>query len=79
MQEMQETRVWFLCQEDALEKEMATHSNILVWQIPWTEELGGLLSNESQSDMTKHTTYVNPNLLNLSPQPFPFGNHKVIF
>ena len=60
---------------------MATHSNILVWQISWTEELGGLPSmSHKQSDMTKHTTYVNPNLLlNLSPQPFPFGNHKFLF
>ena len=35
---MQETRVWPLDQEDLLEKEMATHSNILAWEIPWTEE-----------------------------------------
>ena len=31
-------------QEDSLEKEMATHSNILAWEIPWTEEPGGLQS-----------------------------------
>ena len=31
-------------QEDPLEKEMATHSNILAWEIPWTEELGSLQS-----------------------------------
>ena len=37
---MQETWVWFLSQEDPLEKEMATHSSILAWRIPWTEELG---------------------------------------
>ena len=35
---MQETRVWFLAWEDPLEKEMSTHSNILGWTIPWTEE-----------------------------------------
>ena len=35
---MQETQVWFLGQEDAPEKEMATHSSILAWRIPWTEE-----------------------------------------
>ena len=35
---MQETRVRFLGQEDFLEKEMATHSSILAWRIPWTEE-----------------------------------------
>ena len=33
-----------LGQEDPLEKEMATHSSILAWRIPWTEELGGLQS-----------------------------------
>ena len=38
---MQETRVRSLGQEDALEKEMAAHSSILAWEIPWTEELGG--------------------------------------
>ena len=35
---MQETRVQSLGQEDPLEKEMATHSSILAWRIPWTEE-----------------------------------------
>ena len=39
---MQETWVQFLGQEDLLEKEMATHSSILAWKIPWTEEPGGL-------------------------------------
>ena len=39
---MQETQVWSLGQEDPLEKEMATHSSILAWRIPWTEEPGGL-------------------------------------
>ena len=38
----QETRVQSLDQEDPLEKEMATHSSILAWRIPWTEEPGGL-------------------------------------
>ena len=39
---MQEPRVQSLGREDLLEKEMATHSSILVWQIPWTEEPGRL-------------------------------------
>ena len=39
---IQETQVWSLGQEDPLEKEMVTHSNILAWEIPWTEEPGGL-------------------------------------
>ena len=42
----QETRVQSLGQEDSLEKEMATHSSILAWRIPLTEELGGLQSIE---------------------------------
>ena len=37
-----------LVQEDPLEKEMATHSSILAWRIPWTEETGGLQSMGSQ-------------------------------
>ena len=44
----QETWVRFLGQEDPLEKEMATHSSILAWKIPWTEEPGGLQSKGSQ-------------------------------
>ena len=39
---IQETWVWFLDQVDALEKGMATHSSILAWRIPWTEEYGRL-------------------------------------
>ena len=45
---MQETWVQSLGQEDPLEEEMATHSSILAWRIPWTEEPGGLQSMESQ-------------------------------
>ena len=49
MQETQETRVLSLGGEDPLEKEMATHSSILAWTIPWTEEPGELQSMWSQS------------------------------
>ena len=42
LHEVQETRVQSLGQEDALEKRMATHSSVLAWRIPWTEEPGGL-------------------------------------
>ena len=45
---LQEAWVWSLDWEDPLEKEMATHSSILAWRIPWTEEPGGLESTESQ-------------------------------
>ena len=45
---MQETWVRFLGWEDPLEKEMAIHSSILAWKIPWTEQAGGLQSMGSQ-------------------------------
>ena len=47
--------------EDPLEKEMASHSSILAWRIPWTEELGGLQSTESQRvghDLTTKQQFV---------------------
>ena len=43
IQDPQETWVQYLGQEDPLEKEVAAHSTILAWKIPWTEEPGGLL------------------------------------
>ena len=46
---MQETQVQSLGGEDPLEKGMATHSSILAWRIPWTEEPGGLQSIGPQS------------------------------
>ena len=49
---MQKTRVQFLGQEDPLEKEMANHSSILAWKIPWTEEPGGLQFMGSQESDT---------------------------
>ena len=57
MRETQETLVQSLAWEDPLEKEMATHSSVLAWRIPWTEEPGGLQSIGSQSRIrlvTKH-------------------------
>ena len=45
---MQETGVQSLDQEDPLQKGIATHSSILAWRIPWTEELGGLQFMGSQ-------------------------------
>ena len=49
---MQETQVWSLGGKDPLEKEKATHSSILAWEIPWIEEPGGLQSMGSESDIT---------------------------
>ena len=45
---MQEMQIQSLGQKDPLEKEKATHSSILAWEIPWTEEPGGLQSMGSQ-------------------------------
>ena len=51
---VQETQVQSLDQEDALEKEMAAHSSMLSWRIPWTEEPGGLQSmGLKESDTTE--------------------------
>ena len=57
MQELQETWVRSLCWEDPLEEEMATHSSILAWEIPWTEEPGRLQSMvlQSQTQLTNYT------------------------
>ena len=54
---VQETRLQSLGQEDPLENGMATHSSILAWRIPWTEEPGGFQSmGHKESDMTKQLT-----------------------
>ena len=45
---MQEVQFQSLGQEGPLEKEMSTHSSVIAWRIPWTEEPGGLQSMESQ-------------------------------
>ena len=50
---MQETQVWSLGQEDPLEKEMATHSSILAWEIPQREEPGGLQFMGLQKSQTQ--------------------------
>ena len=50
---MQEAQVGSLGQEDSLQKEMATHTSILAWEIPWTEEPGGLQSMGFQKSQTR--------------------------
>ena len=50
---VKKTQVLSLGQEDSREKEMATHSSILGWEIPWTEEPGGLQSMGSQKSQTQ--------------------------
>ena len=57
---MWETSVRSLGREDPLEKEMATHSSILAWRIPWTEELGGLRSmGHKESDTTERLHFTS--------------------
>ena len=51
---MQETQDPSLSQEDPREKEMATHSGLLAWAIPWTEEPGGLELTGLQQSRTQH-------------------------
>ena len=56
MQEMLEMQVQSMGQEDPLEQQMATHSNVVFWKIPWTEEPGGLYSpwGHKELDTTEH-------------------------
>ena len=57
---MWETQFQSLSEEDSLEEEMATHSSILAWKIPWTEESGRLQSmGRKESDTTKRPTLVS--------------------
>ena len=54
---MQERQVWSLDREDPLEEEMATHSSVLAWRIPLTEEPGGYSPwGHKESDMTERQT-----------------------
>ena len=60
---MQETQVWSLGGEDPLEKEMATHSSILDWRIPWIEEPGRLQSlglKRLRQDWVTNTFHFQP-------------------
>ena len=67
---MQEIRVQSLGQEDPLEKEMATHSSILAWEIPWTEESGGLQFMRSQRIVYDSATKQQPEVAMLLSPPF---------
>ena len=64
---MQETQVWSLGWEDPLEKGMATHSSILAWRIPWTEETGALQYMRLQR--VRHNWATNTDLHFVSPHP----------
>ena len=72
MQETQETWIRSLGQEDPLEEEMATHSNILTWEIPWTEEPGRLQSMRLQRVRHK-LNHDNNKILTISQCPSSFS------
>ena len=59
---MQEMQVQSLGQEDPLEEKMATHSSIVAWEIPRTEEPGELQSIGSQTDMTEVTEHAHTSI-----------------
>ena len=60
---MREIMVQSLGWKDPLGKEMATHSSILAWEIPWTEGLGGLQSMVSQRSWARLTDYTTPKVI----------------
>ena len=92
MSAMKETRVWFLGQEDPLEKEMATYSSILAWRIPLTEEPDRLQSMGLQELVTTYMYYTlfevifgkenarkQANLISSSLLPTPFLSLFLLF
>ena len=74
----QETQVQSLGQEDPLEKGMATHSSILAWRIPWTEEAGGLQSMGSQKSQTRQPLTLNTVFLLLLLHQLPLRSSGII-
>ena len=79
---VQETQVRSLGQEDPLKEEMATHSSVFAWEIPWTEEPTGLQSMVSQSHdlVTKQQQqiYNTVKLTDIPPAPHPLNQHAFI-
>ena len=69
---MQEMQVQFLDWEDPLEKEMVTHSGIIAWEVPWTEEPGRLQSMESQRVGHYWATKQQKKILNLGQKHILF-------
>ena len=80
MQEMLDTCVWSLGQEDLLEKGMATHSSILAWNSPWTEEPGELQSMGSQGagyNCTTEHIHINVIIIEILMTNYLPGIHKI--
>ena len=79
---MQETWVRSLGWEDPPEKEMETHSNVLAWKIPWTEEPGRLQSMGSQRvghDWATSLHFANQNYDEISPYTSQNGHHQKVY
>ena len=74
MQETKEMQVRSLGQEDHLENEMATHSSILAWRIPWTEETGGLQSMGSKESSTNIHPLIVPQYIDFFKKLKVCGN-----
>ena len=76
---MWETWVWSLGRKDPLEEGVATHSSILAWRIPWTEESGRLQSMGSQrvrhNWATEHTAHIHCIINTVNPVPFSFSSN----
>ena len=72
MQEMWEAGDRSLGWEDPLEEEMANHSSILAWRIPWTEEPGGLQSSRVEHDLTTQQQMLSLLLLSLYSYVYSF-------
>ena len=74
---MHETQVRYLGREDPLEKEMANHSSILAWRIPWTEEPGGLQSmGGRESDTTERLHFTSVHFMRKG-EPRAFLLHRL--
>ena len=78
---MQKTWVQFLGQEDPLEEEMATHSSILAWRNPWTEESGGLQSIASQRirhDLATEHAHTQHAYMKIPPSEVSHAHHLLL-
>ena len=70
---LRETRVQSLGQKDPVEKKIATHSSILAWRIPWTEELGATVNGVAELDTIEElSTHFG---LQVNPRAEPDGRH----
>ena len=78
MQETQETRVQSLGWEDPLEKQMATHSSIFAWEIPWTEEAGGLQSMDFKESYTTEQLNIMHSL-DYNKEVYYLKSHSQVF